>query len=69
MKEFIIVFLIALAVSSLFNGWNPFANNTPVPAPAEQSAVTDPAFGGAAQAAGQASPQSNNGNTPSGNPL
>jgi len=70
MKEFIIVFLVALAVTSLFSGWNPFASNAPVQAQTQQSANSDQGLSGAAnQAAGQAAPASGNSNTANGSPL
>jgi hypothetical protein len=69
MKEFIIVFLVALAITSLFNGWNPFATNSPT----DQTAIHQPSVdsdqsGAANQAAQQAAP-SNNPSAPNGSAL
>jgi hypothetical protein len=68
MKELIIVFLVALAISSLFNGWNPFATKAPTDQTVVNQSSIESDQSSANQAAQQAAP-SNSPSTPSGSAL
>jgi hypothetical protein len=73
MKELIIVFLVALAISSLFNGWNPFASNAPTDQTVvNQSSVESDQSSAQSNAANQAAQQtapSSSPSTPNGSAL